>query len=141
MSPPTSARAPLFALAVGAFGIGTTEFAPMGLLSTIARDLRVPIPTAGMLITAYALGVLAGAPLVTFAGRHVRRHVLLVAMMGIFTLGNALAALSSSYAMLVAARVLTRWRTARSSASARWWRRASCRRTAGAARSPPCSWA
>lgn len=54
---------PLVALAVGAFGIGVTEFAPMGMLPTIANDLGVSIPTAGLLVSAYALGVLLGAPL------------------------------------------------------------------------------
>ncbi|MDP9162884.1 MAG: MFS transporter, partial [Pseudomonadota bacterium] len=56
---------PLLSLAIGAFGIGTTEFAPMGLLPVIARDLAVSIPQAGMLVTGYALGVLVGAPLLT----------------------------------------------------------------------------
>ncbi|GBQ67587.1 transmembrane efflux protein [Ameyamaea chiangmaiensis NBRC 103196] len=102
-----SARFPLFALAVGAFGIGTTEFAPMGLLPDIARDLHVPIPTAGMLITAYAVGVMVGAPLVTIGARRVPRHVLLISMMALFTLGNLAAAASSNYVMLMAARVLT----------------------------------
>jgi len=56
---------PLLALALGAFGIGVTEFSPMGMLPVIANDLAVSIPTAGMLISAYAFGVLIGAPLMT----------------------------------------------------------------------------
>lgn len=97
----------LLALAVGAFGIGVTEFAPMGLLPVIANDLRVSIPTAGLLISAYALGVVLGAPLMTLTTGRVPRRTLLIALAGIFTLGNLLAAVSTGYAMLMAARVLT----------------------------------
>lgn len=97
----------LLALAVGAFGIGVTEFAPMGLLPVIANDLRVSIPTAGLLISAYALGVVIGAPLMTLTTGRVPRRTLLIALAGIFTLGNLLAAVSTGYAMLMAARVLT----------------------------------
>jgi DHA1 family inner membrane transport protein len=97
----------LLALAVGAFGIGVTEFAPMGLLPVIAADLGVSIPTAGLLISAYALGVVVGAPLMTLTTGNVPRRTLLIALGGIFTLGNVLAALSGSYEMLMAARVLT----------------------------------
>jgi MFS transporter, DHA1 family, inner membrane transport protein len=98
---------PLTALAMGAFGIGVTEFAPMGLLRLIAGDLKVPIPTAGLLVTAYALGVMIGAPLVTLATVHVPRKALLIALMGVFTVGNLLAAISSNYGMLLAARLVT----------------------------------
>lgn len=97
----------LLALAVGAFGIGVTEFAPMGLLPVIANDLDVSIPTAGLLISAYALGVVIGAPLMTLTTGRVPRRTLLIALAGIFTLGNVLAALSSGYGMLMAARILT----------------------------------
>jgi DHA1 family inner membrane transport protein len=97
----------LAALAVGAFGIGVTEFAPMGLLPVIAGDLGVSIPAAGLLISAYALGVVAGAPLMTLTTARVPRRTLLIALAGIFTAGNLLAAVSESYAMLLAARVLT----------------------------------
>ena len=58
---------PLVALAIGAFGIGVTEFAPMGMLPSIATDLGVSIPAAGLLVSAYAIGVLIGAPLMTLA--------------------------------------------------------------------------
>ena len=97
----------LLALAVGAFGIGVTEFAPMGLLPVIATDLGVSIPTAGLLISAYAFGVVIGAPLMTLATGRVPRRTLLIALAGIFTLGNLLAAISDSYGMLLAARILT----------------------------------
>lgn len=97
----------LIALSVGAFGIGVTEFAPMGLLPVIANDLSVSIPAAGLLISAYALGVLVGAPLMTLTTGRVPRRTLLIALASIFTLGNLLAAVSDGYAMLLAARLLT----------------------------------
>jgi DHA1 family inner membrane transport protein len=97
----------LLALSVGAFGIGVTEFAPMGLLPVIADDLGVSIPAAGLLISAYALGVMIGAPLMTLTTGRVPRRTLLIGLAGIFTLGNLLAAVSDSYGMLLAARVLT----------------------------------
>tara|TARA_R110001606_G_scaffold261470_1_gene409847 strand:- start:275 stop:1174 length:900 start_codon:yes stop_codon:yes gene_type:complete len=98
---------PLLALAAGAFGIGVTEFAPMGLLPVIATDLGVSIPTAGLLISAYALGVMLGAPLMTLTTGRMRRRTLLIALAAIFTLGNLLAAVSDSYGMLLAARIIT----------------------------------
>jgi DHA1 family inner membrane transport protein len=97
----------LLALAVGAFGIGVTEFAPMGLLPVIATDLGVSIPTAGLLISAYALGVVIGAPLMTLTTGRVPRRTLLIALAGIFTVGNLLAAVAPGYGLLMAARVLT----------------------------------
>ncbi|WP_426261420.1 MFS transporter [Sphingomonas sp. DC1100-1] len=97
----------LLALAVGAFGIGVTEFAPMGMLPVIAGDLHVSIPAAGLLISAYAMGVLIGAPLLTLTTGRIDRRTLLIALMGIFTLGNALSALADGYWMLMAARVVT----------------------------------
>lgn len=97
----------LAALAVGAFGIGVTEFAPMGLLPVIANDLHVSIPAAGLLISAYALGVVIGAPLMTLTTARVPRRTLLIALAGIFTLGNLLAAVSTGYGMLLAARIVT----------------------------------
>ena len=98
---------PLLALAVGAFGIGVTEFTPMGMLPLIAGDLGVSIPAAGLVVSAYALGVLVGAPLMTLASARIPRRRLLVGLMAIFTLGNLLAAISDSYAMLVVARLVT----------------------------------
>ncbi len=97
----------LMALSVGAFGIGVTEFAPMGLLPVIAGDLHVSIPAAGLLISGYALGVMIGAPLMTLTTGRVPRRTLLIALAGIFTLGNLLAAVSSSYSMLLLARIVT----------------------------------
>ena len=98
---------PLLALAAGAFGIGVTEFAPMGLLPVIATDLGVSIPSAGLLISAYALGVVLGAPLVTLATGRVPRRTLLIGLAGIFTIGNALSALADNYALLMIARIIT----------------------------------
>lgn len=97
----------LLALSIGAFGIGITEFAPMGLLPDIATGLGVSIPAAGLLVSAYALGVMLGAPLMTLATGRMKRRSLLIALMGIFTLGNLLSAVASDYAMLMAARVIT----------------------------------
>ncbi|MDP3176113.1 MAG: MFS transporter [Phenylobacterium sp.] len=97
----------LVALSVGAFGIGVTEFAPMGLLPLIAKDLNATIPQAGLLISAYALGVMLGAPLMTIATGRVPRRTLLIMLAAIFTLGNVLAAVSDGYGMLLAARLLT----------------------------------
>lgn len=98
---------PLLALAAGAFGIGVTEFAPMGLLPVIATDLGVSIPSAGLLISAYALGVVLGAPLMTLATGRVPRRTLLIGLAGIFTIGNALSALADNYALLMIARIIT----------------------------------
>jgi len=98
---------PLVALAIGAFGIGVTEFAPMGMLPGIAADLGVSIPAAGLLVSAYALGVLIGAPLMTLATGKVPRRYLLIGLMAIFTLGNLLSALATDYQSLLVARVVT----------------------------------
>ncbi|MFV0622734.1 MFS transporter [Sphingomonas sp. ac-8] len=100
-------NAGLIALAIGGFGIGVTEFAPMGMLPVIAADLHVSIPAAGLLISAYALGVMLGAPLMTLTTGRVPRRTLLIGLAAIFTLGNLLSAVSGSYGMLLAARVLT----------------------------------
>jgi len=97
----------ILALAIGAFGIGVTEFAPMGMLPRIATDLGVSIPTAGLLVSAYALGVMVGAPLMTLTTGRLPRRTLLIGLMGIFTVGNLLAALSENYAALLAARIVT----------------------------------
>jgi len=103
----SNAGGPVLALAIGAFAIGVTEFAPMGMLPGIANDLKVSIPTAGLLISAYAIGVLAGAPLMTLATARAPRRLLLMGLMAIFTLGNLLSALADSYTMLLLARVVT----------------------------------
>lgn len=96
----------LLALAMGGFTIGTTEFATMGLLSDIATDLDTSIPTAGHAITAYAVGVVVGAPLLTVAAARVPRKTLLVALMAFYTLGNLFSATAGSIETLVAGRFL-----------------------------------
>lgn len=98
---------PLIALAIGAFAIGTTEFSPMGFLPEIAQGLNISIPQAGMLISAYALGVMLGAPLMTLMLGHVPRRKALIILMAIFTVGNLLAALAPNYLGLMGARILT----------------------------------
>lgn len=98
---------PLLALAVGAFAIGTTEFSPMGFLPQIAESLDISIPRAGMLITAYALGVMVGAPLMTLWFGHFPRRKALIVLMGIFTIGNLLAAIAPNYWGLMGARIIT----------------------------------
>lgn len=98
---------PLLALALGAFGIGVTEFSPMGMLPVIANDLAVSIPTAGMLISAYAFGVLLGAPVMTLLFANMGRRNLLLLSMAIFTLGNLISALADSYNVLLLGRIIT----------------------------------
>lgn len=98
---------PLLALAIGAFGIGTTEFSPMGLLPVIARGVDVSIPAAGMLISAYAVGVMIGAPIMTLLLSHRARRSALIFLMAIFTLGNVLSAIAPDYTTLMLSRILT----------------------------------
>ncbi len=98
---------PLLALAVGAFAIGTTEFSPMGFLPEIARDLDISIPRAGMLISAYALGVMIGAPLMTLWLSRYSKPKSLILLMAIFTIGNLLAMLAPNYLGLMGARLIT----------------------------------
>lgn len=97
----------VLALTAGAFGIGTTEFIIMGLLLQVAADMHVSVPVAGLLISGYALGVFVGAPVLTLATRRLPRKTVLLALMAIFTLGNAACALAPNYELLMAARVLT----------------------------------
>ncbi|WP_326788152.1 MFS transporter [Streptomyces sp. NBC_00151] len=97
----------LLALAVGAFGIGTTEFAMMGLLPDVAGDLGISIPAAGHLVSAYALGVVIGAPLLAAATARMSRRTVLIALMGLFVAGNALSALAPGENWLLAARFLS----------------------------------
>ncbi|MFF6844787.1 MFS transporter [Streptomyces tanashiensis] len=96
----------LLALTVGAFGIGTTEFVIMGLLPEIAADYGVTIPTAGLLVTGYALGVVVGAPLLTVFGTKVSRKRMLMLLMGLFVLGNLLSALAPTFGVMLAGRVV-----------------------------------
>jgi DHA1 family inner membrane transport protein len=97
----------LLALTAGAFGIGTTEFVIMGLLLQVSADLHVSIAAAGLLISAYALGVAIGAPVLTILTRHMPRKTVLLALMVIFIIGNAACALAPDFYSLMAARVLT----------------------------------
>lgn len=97
----------VLALTAGAFGIGTTEFIIMGLLLQVAADMHVSVPVAGLLISGYALGVFVGAPVLTLATRRLPRKTVLLALMAIFTVGNAACALAPNYELLMAARVLT----------------------------------
>src|SRR5712671_2269632 len=97
----------LLALAIGAFGIGTTEFLMMGLLPEVAADFQISIPSAGHLISGYALGVVFGAPLLTAASVRWPRRNVLIGLMVVFIAGNLLAAMASRYEMLLVARVLT----------------------------------
>lgn len=97
----------LLALAVGAFGIGMTEFVIMGLLPEIATDFGVSIPTAGFLVTGYALGVVLGAPLMTALGTRISRKRMLMLLMGLFIVGNLLSALAPGYEAMLAGRVVS----------------------------------
>jgi DHA1 family inner membrane transport protein len=99
--------AALYALAAGAFGIGTTEFVIMGLLIQVAADLKVTIATAGLLISGYALGVFVGAPVLTVATSRWPRKAVLIGLMTIFTLGNLCCAMAPNYTLLLLARVVT----------------------------------
>ncbi|UTY58741.1 MFS transporter [Massilia sp. erpn] len=97
----------LLALTIGAFAIGTTEFVIVGLLPTIAADLGVDLPSAGMLVSLYAMGVAVGAPVLTALTGKLPRKLLLLALMVLFTAGNLLAWQAPGYATLIVARILT----------------------------------
>ena len=97
----------LFALAVGGFAIGTTEFASMSLLPYFAQSLGIDAPTAGHVISAYALGVVAGAPLLAVLGARLPRRALLVLLMGMFAIGNGLSAISPDYHWMLLFRFLS----------------------------------
>ena len=97
----------LLALTISAFAIGTTEFVIVGLIPTVAADLGITLPSAGLLVSLYALGVAIGAPVLTALTGRLPRKALLLALMALFTAGNLLAWQAPSYEALVAARVLT----------------------------------
>ncbi|MCT9082819.1 MFS transporter [Streptomyces fulvoviolaceus] len=97
----------LLALAVGAFGIGTTEFVMMGLLPDVAADLHISIPEAGHLVSAYALGVVIGAPLLAAVTARMSRRTVLIGLMALFIAGNALSAFAPDYHWLLAARFVS----------------------------------
>ena len=92
------------ALAIGGFGIGTGEFVMMGLLPDVAGNFSVSIPSAGHVISAYALGVVLGAPLISVAAARWSRHRLLLALMTFFAVGNFASAVAPGYASLIAIR-------------------------------------
>ncbi|MGP4091389.1 MFS transporter [Streptomyces sp. KR55] len=96
----------LLALAIGAFGIGTTEFVIMGVLPEVAGDFGVSIPTAGWLVTGYALGVLIGAPLLTVMGTKVSRKKMLMFLMVLFIAGNVLSAVAPVFGVMLIGRVI-----------------------------------
>ncbi|RFU41263.1 MFS transporter [Actinomadura logoneensis] len=96
----------LLALAISAFGIGTTEFSPNGLLPDLARDFHTSIPTAALLVSGYAFGVVVGAPLLTALGARLPRKGMLLALMGLFIAGNVLSATAPSYGVLMVGRIL-----------------------------------
>ena len=105
----TSKRLPaaLWALTISAFGIGTTEFVIVGLLPTMAQDLHISIPSAGLLVSLYAIGVAIGAPVLTALTSRVPRKQLLIMLMLLFTIGNGLASLAPGFIPLVIARIIT----------------------------------
>ncbi|AZS73020.1 MFS transporter [Streptomyces lydicus] len=96
----------LLALAIGAFGIGTTEFAVMGLLPDMAAGFGVSIPLAGYATTLYALGVVIGAPLMTALGTRFTRKQMLILLMGLFIVGNLLTALAPNFGIMLAGRIV-----------------------------------
>lgn len=97
----------LFALAVGAFGIGLTEFVIAGILPQIAAEFDVSIPSAGSMATSYALGVFVGAPLMTVLGARIPRKAMLIALAVIFTLGNVITAMAPTLAVAITGRIIT----------------------------------
>lgn len=97
----------LWALTLSAFAIGTTEFVIVGLIPTIAARLDVSVPSAGLLVSVYALGVAVGAPVLTALSGRIPRKRLLLGLMALFTFGNLVAWMAPGYAALMAARVLT----------------------------------
>lgn len=97
----------LWALTLSAFAIGTTEFVIVGLLPVIAADLAVSLPSAGLLVSLYALGVAIGAPVLTALSSKMPRKALLIGLMALFTVGNLLGAMAPDYYSLMLARVLT----------------------------------
>ncbi|MGW8970250.1 MFS transporter [Streptomyces platensis] len=96
----------LLALAIGAFGIGTTEFAVMGLLPDMAAGFGVSIPLAGYATTLYALGVVIGAPLMTALGTRFTRKQMLMLLMGLFIVGNLLTGIAPSFGIMLAGRIV-----------------------------------
>ncbi|WP_425551459.1 MFS transporter [Chryseobacterium oranimense] len=99
--------AALWALTISAFGIGTTEFVIVGLLPTVAGDQGISIPSAGLLVSLYAIGVAIGAPILTALTGKIPRKTLLISIMILFVIGNGLASVAPGFITLVMARILT----------------------------------
>lgn len=97
----------LLALTIAAYAIGTTEFVIVGLLPTVASDLGITLPLAGLIVSVYALGVTFGAPILTALTGRLGRKGLLLGLMALFVVGNSAAALSPSYELLLVARVIS----------------------------------
>ena len=97
----------LFALTIAAYAIGTTEFVIVGLLPTVASDLHITLPLAGLIVSVYALGVTFGAPVITALTGHLGRKKLLLGLMGLFMIGHVVSALATGYEMLLVARVIS----------------------------------
>ncbi|GGM35458.1 MFS transporter [Longimycelium tulufanense] len=97
----------LWALAIGAFGIGTTEFVVTGVLPGVATEFAVSVPAAGYLATGYAMGVFLGAPLTTIIGTRIERKRMLTALMVLFVVGNLLTAVAPTFALVLLGRVLS----------------------------------
>jgi DHA1 family inner membrane transport protein len=104
---PAHVRLALLALALGGFAIGTTEFVTMGLLPEVARGVRIDIPTAGHIVSAYAAGVVVGAPLLATLGARLPRKTLLLWLMACFAVANLGSAFASGYSSLMVARFLS----------------------------------
>jgi len=125
-------------LALSVFVLGTSEFMITGLLPEMARDLAVSIPATGYLISAFAIGMIVGAPLMAIVTLALPRRTTLVASLLVFVVGHVLAALASDYGVVLVARVVTALRRRRSG----WWRRSSPSRwwasTCGRGRWPCC---
>src|ERR1700686_15385 len=100
-TPASASRLPLLALALASFGIGTTEFVIMGLLPDVAANLGVTIPTAGLLVTAYALSVAFGSPFLAVATAQMDRRKALLLLVAVFIFGNILCALAPNYWLLM----------------------------------------
>ncbi|WP_084502606.1 MFS transporter [Microbacterium indicum] len=103
----SGSRVTLLILALGVFGVGVTEFVPVGLLPQIAAEFQVSIPVAGWVVSSYAVGVLVGAPLMTLLGVRIPRKTMLVLLMVVFTVGNLLSAFAPSFGLLLGGRVVT----------------------------------
>ena len=97
----------IIALAAGGFGIGTTEFAIMGLLQDVAEGLQISIPESGQLISAYALGVVVGAPILAALGARVPHKYMVLGLMGLFTIGNLSSVVAADYTTMLLTRFLS----------------------------------